>query len=175
MQNKILYIVVILILISVLFVLFLNLKPRTQDKEQRTTTTYSIGITHQLYKQGKDSITTTKKTFHNAVTLKPSAVDSSYKYAITPGSTWFYQGGDSSYKLSLNILASADSNLSLEYFLNINSKYLVRIDTIFLSRIDTLKIKDTITIKQDPPFYNTFIFGTIVTGSIILLLINFLK
>ena len=159
MQIKILYIVIIIILS---FVLFLNLKPKTPDKEQLTTTTYSTGNTQQLYKQGKDSIMTSTKTFHKALTLTPSAADTSYSFFAE----------DSSYKLSLNINSAAAGNLNLEYFLDIKSKDLVRIDTIFQTRIDTLKIIDTITIKEDPPFYNTFLFGALTTALVVILLIQ---
>ena len=162
MQNKILYIVITIILSFVIYVLFLNLKPKTPDKGQRTTTTYSVGQPQQFYKQGKDSITTTTKTFHNAVTLKPSADDSTYNFTSS----------DSSCKLSLNLKPDSTGMISLDYFLELTTKDLVRIDTIFLTRIDTLKIKDTITIKQDPPFYNTFLFGALTTALVVILLIH---
>ncbi len=159
MKQNILYIAIIIILSFVLFVLFLNLKPRTTDIEQRT---YTIGTTQQLYKPGKDSVTISTKSFHSAIILKPSAVDSTFNLT----------SGDSTYKLSLNIRNSAGSSLSLEYFLNINSKDLVRIDTIFQTRIDTLKIKEVIIEKQDPPFYNTFLFGALTTALVIIFLIQ---
>ncbi len=167
-KQKILYIAVITIASIIFLLLFNFLKTKTSNIEPSTThqeqTTYTVGKSQQFYKHGKDSAITSTKTFHNAVTLNPSAVDSTYNFT----------SGDSSYKLSLNIHASADSSFSLEYFLNINSKDLVRIDTIFLTRIDTLKIKDTITIKQDPPFYNTFLFGALTTALVIILLIHFI-
>ena len=175
MQNKIFYIALIIILSFVLFVLFCPIKKSISESQSKTETTYSAGKTQQLYKQGKDSITTKTKSLHEKIILHHSAEDSTYKYSTAPGSPWFYQGGDSSCKLSLIIQPAADGNLALDYFLDLTTKDLVRIDTIFLTRIDTLKIKQTITKIIEPPFYNTFLFGAVITGTIILLLINFLR
>ena len=164
MQNKILYIVGILILISVFFVLFrpiINTEPEITTK---TETTYSPGKTEQLYKQGKDSITTKTKSLHATSILRPSAADSTYNFTSE----------DSSYKLSVNLQPATDGNLSMDYFLSLTSEDLIRIDTIYQLRVDTLKINETIYEKEDPPFYNTFLFGAVITGTIILLLINFL-
>ncbi len=169
MQQKIFYIAVVTIS-AITFFFLLNfiksntshIQPRTTHQEQRT---YSIGITKQHYKQGKDSITTKTKSFHSFSILTPSAADTSYTFSAE----------DSSYKLSLNLKPDSIGNISLDYFLTLTSKDLIRIDTIIQTRIDTLKIKEVLIEKEDPPFYNTFIFGTIVTGSIILLLINILK
>ena len=157
MQNKILYIVGILILISVFFRPIKNTDSKTTTK---TDTTYTIGNTQQLYKKGKDSIAIKTKSIHAAAVLKSTAADSTYTFTKQ----------DSSYKLSLNIHPAADGNLSMDYFLDITTKDLVRIDTIFQTRIDTIKIKQTITERIDPPFYNTFLFGAVVTVSIIILL-----
>ncbi len=165
MNQKLFYIALIIIVLSVLFVLFRLIKKSIPEIQTKTETTYFPGKTQQLYKQGKGSITITTKSFHSSATLKSSADDSTYNFT----------SGDSSYKLSLNIQTSADSSLSLEYFLDITTKDIARIDTIFLSRIDTLKIKDTITIKQDPPFYNTFLFGAVITSTVILLLTILLR
>jgi hypothetical protein len=167
MQNKIFYIVIIIIVLSVLwvsipsgFVLFRPIKSSAPKTETKTDTTYSTGKTEQLYKKGKDSITTKTKSFHATSILKSSAADSSYNFSRV----------DTSYKLSINIQPSADGNLAMDYFLDLTSINLIRIDTIFQLRVDTLKIKQTITEKIKPPFYNTFLFGAVVTGSIILLL-----
>ncbi len=160
MNQKIIYIVSTIIAISVLFVLFRPIKNTTQNEETKTETTYSTGKTEQLYKKGKDSITTKTKSIHNKIILHLSAADSTYKYSIA----------DSSCNLSLNIQPASDGNLSMDYFLNLTSKELVRIDTIYQLRVDTLKIKQTISERIDPPFYNTFLFGAVITGTVILLL-----
>ncbi len=163
MQNKILYIAGIIILISVLFILFRPIKKVVPEKQIKTETTYSPGKTQQLYKQGKDSVTTKTKSLHEKIILHHSAEDSTYKYSTA----------DSSCKLSLIIQPAADGNLALDYFLALTTKDLVRIDTIFMTRIDTLKIKETITERIEPPFYNTFLFGALTTALVVILLIHF--
>ena len=172
MKQKLFYIAIIIIILSALFVLLRLIQGSNPKEETKTETTYSTGKTETLYKQGKDSITTKTKSIHNKVILKPSAADSSYIFTKEPASTWSYQGGDSSYKLTINIQPSADGKLLLDYFLNLTTKDLVRIDTIYQLRVDTLKIKETIIQKIDPPFYNTFLFGAIVATAVILLIIN---
>ncbi len=162
MQNKIIYIAIIIVLSFVLFVLFRPIACSTQKQQSTVDTTYTIGITQQHYKQGKDSITTKTKLLHATSILSPSAADSSYSFSTQ----------DSSYKLSLNINPATAGNLYLEYFLDIKSKELFRIDTIFQTRIDTLKIKEVIIEKEDPPFYNTFLFGSLTTALLIILLIH---
>ena len=165
MKQKIIYIAVIIIVLSVLFVLFSLIKNSGYKEETKTEIAYSTGKTKQFYKKGKDSITTKTKSIHSMLTLKPSAADSSY----------IFTNSDSSYKLSINIQPSTDGNLSMEYFLDLISKGLIRIDTIYQFRVDTLKIKQTITERIEPPFYNTFLFGAVVTGTIILLLTILLR
>jgi len=160
MKQNIIYIAIIIVLSSVLFLLFRPIKSPAPNTETKTETTYSTGKTEQHYKQGKDSITTKTKSIHSKVILKPSEKDSSYHFAKT----------DSLYNLSVNIKPETDTSLTLEYFLELTSKDLIRIDTIYQLRIDTLKIKQTITEIIEPPFYNTFLFGAVVTSSIILLL-----
>ncbi|MHB8580958.1 MAG: hypothetical protein ACYDA4_14035 [Ignavibacteriaceae bacterium] len=168
MPTKIIYIAIFLILLSgiIFFVKY------TSKKETiKTDTTYSTGNTHQLYKKGKEIITTKVKNFHNAVILNPSKKDSTYNYTKE----------DSTYKLSINIkpapegkLTAGKATLNIEYFLNIKSKDFVRIDTIFRTRIDTLKIKETIHDKSTISFYNTFIFGAITTVLLITLILQFI-
>ena len=160
MNTKILYIAIILIVLSVLFVLFRPIKNTDSKTTTKTDTTYTIGYTQQLYKKGKDSIAIKTKSKHAAAILKSSAEDSTYTFTKQ----------DSSYRLSVNIQPAADGNLSIDYFLDITTKDLVRIDTIYQTRIDTIKIKQTITQKIEPPFYNTFIFGAVVTAVILLIL-----
>ncbi len=174
MQNKIFYIALIIILLSVFFVLFRPVKNTKPETTTKTETTYSPGTMQKLYKQGKDSIITKTKSLHEKIILHPSAEDSTYKYSIAPSSTWFYQGGDSSYKLSLNIQPAADGNPALDYFLGITTKDLVRIDTILITRIDTIKIKQVFTERIYPPFYNTFLFGSAVTALVIILILHFI-
>ncbi len=164
MKQKLFYIVLIIILSFALFVLFRPINKSTPEIQTKTATTYSPGKPKQLYKQGKDSVTTSTKTFHSAITLKPSAEDSTYKYSTA----------DSSCKLSLIIQPAVDGNLALDYFLDLTTKDLVRIDTIIQTRIDTLKIKQTIVEKEDPPFYNTFLFGALTTALVVILLIHFI-
>ena len=165
MKQKLFYIVIIAIVLSVLFSLFRPMKKSVPEKQIKTETTYSPGKTQQLYKQGKDSVTTKTKSLHEKIILHHSAEDSTFKYSTA----------DSSSKLSLIIQPAADGNLAVDYFLDLTTKDLVRIDTIIQTRIDTLKIKQTITERIDPPFYNTFLFGAVVTGSIILLLTILLR
>ena len=166
MQNKIFYLAVIIILISVLCVFFRSIDCSTQKhyKQSAKDTTYAIGNTKQYYKQGNDSVVTKSKSLHNSAILRPSVEDSSYKY--------FSQ--DSSYKLSVNLQPAKDGKLIMDYFLDLTLKDLIRIDTIFLTRIDTLKIKQTITERIEPPFYNTFLFGALTTSLIVILLIHFI-
>ncbi len=134
-------------------------------EETKTETTYSPGKTEQLYKKGKDSAITKTKSIHATSILKPTAVDSTYNFT----------SDDSSYKFSINIQPTADGKLTMDYFLDLTSKDLVRIDTIYQLRVDTLKIKQTITEIIEPHFYNTFLFGAVVTGSVILLLTILIK
>ena len=164
MQSKTIYIAAIISVLSILFVLSRLIKTSAPEGQSRTATTYIPGNTQQLYKQGKDSILTSTKSFHQKVVLHPTAEDSSCSFTSS----------DTSYKLSLNIQPAADSNFTLEYFLDLTTKNLVRIDTLFLTRIDTLKITRTITERIDPPFYNTFLFGAIVATAAILLILNFI-
>ncbi len=137
MNTKIFYITIIILVFSVLcvcipsgFVLFRSFKTTALETQFRTETTYVPGNTQQLYKQGKDSISTTTKSFHQKFILHPSAEHSSYSYADS----------DSSRNLSVNLKPDSAGNLFMDYFLDIITKDLVRIDTIFLTRIDTLKI-----------------------------------
>lgn len=162
MQNKIIYTVIAIIILSVLFVLFRHIKNATPKTESKTQITYSPGKTKQLYQKGKDSITTKTKSLHNKVILKLSEKDSSYNFT----------NSDSNYKLSINIQPAADRNLAMNYFLDLTSKDLVRIDTIFQLRVDTLKIKETILERIEPPFYNTFLFGALTTALVIILIIQ---
>ncbi|MHB8579893.1 MAG: hypothetical protein ACYDA4_08530 [Ignavibacteriaceae bacterium] len=175
MKQKIIYIVIIIIVLSVLFVLFRPIKNSGPEKQIKTESTYIPGNTQQLHKQGKDSITTKTKSLHKKVILRSSAEDSSYTFTKAPAAAWSYQDGDSSYNLSINIKPAEDGNLSMDYFLDLTSKELIRIDTIYQLRIDTLKIKQTITERIEQPFYNTFLFGVIVTGAVILLIIHFIQ
>ncbi len=161
-KQKIIYTAIIIFVLSVLFVIFRPIQNVTLDKESKTETTYSAGKTKQLYKKGKDSVTTKTKSFHSMSTLKPSAADSSY----------FFTNSDSSYKLSINIRPATNENLSMEYFLDLTSKDLVWIDTIYQLRVDTLKIKQAITERIDPPFYNTFLFGAVTATLIIILILH---
>ncbi len=172
MQNKIIYIVIVIILLSVLFVLFRPIKSSAPKTDTKTETTYSLGNTQQLYKKGKDSITTKTKSIRSKVILKPSEKDSSYRFVKSPASAWSFQDGDSLYDLTINIKPESDSTFSLEYFLDLTSRDLVRIDTIYQLRVDTLKIKETILERIKPPFYNTFLFGAITTALVVILLIQ---
>ncbi len=162
MKQKIIYTVIIILVLSVLFVLFRPIKNTTQNEESKTETTYSSGKTEQLYKKGKDTAITKTKSIHATSILKPTAADSTYNFTSE----------DSSYKLSINIQPAADGNLSMDYFLNLTSKELIRIDTIYQLRVDTLKIKETISERIEPPFYNTFLFGAITTALVIILIIQ---
>jgi hypothetical protein len=164
MKQKFYYITIIAIVLSVLFVLFRPIKNTEPKTMTKTKTTFSTGKTQQLYKQGKDSITTKTKSIHNKVILKPSEKDSSYCFSKS----------DSLYDLSINIKPETDSSFALEYFLNLTSKDLIRIDTIYQLRVDTLKIKETISERIDPPFYNTFLFGALTTALVVILLIHFI-
>ncbi len=162
MQNKIIYIAIIIVLSFVLFVLFSHIKNNGSKEGSRIETTYSTGKTEQLYKKGKDSITTNTKSNHSKIILKPSEKDSSYRFAKS----------DSLYDLSINIKLENDSSFALEYFLDLTSKDMVRIDTIYQLRVDTLKIKETIFERIEPPFYNTFLFGSLTTALVIILIIQ---
>lgn len=174
MNNKIIYIAIIIILFSVLFVLFRPIKSSAPNTETKTETTYSPGQTQQLYKPGKDSITTRTKSVHAAVTLKPARRSFSVGEPSAADSSYTFTAEDSTYKLSQNIQPASDGNLSMDYFLDLTSKELIRIDTIYQLRIDTLKIKQTITERIEPPFYNTFLFGAITTALVVILLIHFI-
>ena len=164
MKQKFFYIAVIIIVLSVLYVLFRPIKKSIPEIQTKTETAYFPGKTQQLYKQGKDSVTTKTKSLQGKIILQPSAKDSSCNYSFK----------DSSYNLSLNLKPDTAGNLLMDYFLDIKIKDLVRIDTIFLTRIDTLKIKQTITERIDPPFYNTFLFGALTTVLVVILLIHFI-
>ena len=164
MKQKLFYIVIIIIALSVLFVLFRLIKKSTPEIQTKTETTYYPGQTKQFYKLGKDSITTKTKSLHDKIILHHSAEDSTYKYSTA----------DSSCKLSFNIQPTADGNLALDYFLDLTTKDLFRVDTIFLTRIDTLKITQTISEIAEPPFYNTFLFGALTTALVVILLIHFI-
>ena len=168
MRNKIIYIIIFLILLA--GIIFL-IKYTTKKETLKTDITYSTGNTQQLYKKGREIITTKTKTFHNAVILKPSAEDSTYNYTKE----------DSTYELSINIKPAPDGNLTadkaaltMEYFLNLTTKELIRIDTIYQLRVDTLKIKETILEKSNITFYNTLLFGAITTVLIIILILQFI-
>jgi|GEM_PF-4391212 len=174
-KSKIFYIAITIIVLSVLFVLFSHIKTCNNPKvETKTETTYTIGKTEQTYKKGRDSIAIESKTFHSTAILKhdlrslgvgdTSAEDSLYKFTAK----------DSSYKLSINLKPAEDGNLTFDYFLDLASKTLVRIDTLYQIRVDTLRIKETIIQKVEQPFYNTFIFGAIITGAVMLLIIHFI-
>jgi hypothetical protein len=162
MKQKIIYIAIIAIVLSVLFVLFRPIKSSAPNTETKTETTYSTGKTEQLYKKGKDSVSQKTKSFHNKVIVRHLPKDTTYTFAKT----------DSIYNLFVNIKPETDSTFSLEYFLDLTSKDLVRVDTIYQLRIDTLKIKQTITERIEPPFYNTFLFGAITTALVVILLIH---
>ena len=165
MRNKIFYIAIIIILTFALFVLFRPIQCSNPGATSKTDTAYSIGKAQSLYLKGKDSISLKTNSFHGKKFLNPSAIDNSYHFT----------SADSSHKLEIILTPAADSNLSMDYSLDIFSKNLVRIDTIFQSRIDTLKITERILENLDPPFYNTFLFGAIITSTIILLLISLIK
>ena len=135
MKNKIFYLAVSIILLSVFFVLLSPIKNSFFKIESAIDSTYSIGKTHQLYKKGKDSVNTNTKTFHTEAKIEATGKDSAFTY------TRKY----SLYNLSINIKPETDSSFSLEYFLDITSKDLVRIDTVYQIRIDTLKIREVIT------------------------------
>ena len=168
MRNKIIYIIIFLTLLAGIIYL---IKYTTKKETLKTDITYSTGNTQQLYKKGKEIITTKTKTFHNAVILKPSAEDSTYNFTKE----------DSAYELSINIKPAPDGNLTadkaaltMEYFLNLTTKELIRIDTIYQLRVDTLKIKETILEKSNITFYNTLLFGAITTVLIIILILQFI-
>ncbi|MHB9005080.1 MAG: hypothetical protein ACYC6C_13670 [Coriobacteriia bacterium] len=175
MRNKIIYIIIFLILLAGIIYL---IKYNTKKETLKTDTTYSTGNTQQLYKKGREIITTKTKTFHNAVILKPSAEDSTYNFTKE----------DSTYELSIKIKPAPDGNLTadkaaltagntaltMEYFLNLATKELIRIDTIYQLRVDTLKIKETILEKSNITFYNTLLFGAITTVLIIILILQFI-
>ncbi|MHB8579322.1 MAG: hypothetical protein ACYDA4_05615 [Ignavibacteriaceae bacterium] len=133
-------------------------------KQDHTDSTYSAGRTERFYKKGKDSVSTKTKTYHIKSILKPSGKDSLYSFSYN----------DSLYNISINFAPGAEGGpgVSMEYLLNLSSKDLIRIDTLYQLRVDTLKIKETISERINPPFYNTFIFGVIAAGAIILLLIS---
>lgn len=163
MKNKIFYIVVIIILLSVFFSLYSPIKNSFLKVESKTDSTYSIGKIHQFYKKGKNSIITNTKTFHAKTKITLPVKDSVYTYTKS----------DSLYKLSVNVKRSDDGKLSLEYFLDLTSQTSVRIDTIYQLRVDTIKIKQTIIQTIKPPFYNTFLFGAIIATAVILLILHF--
>ena len=165
MKQKIFYITIAIILLSVFIILFSPIKNSFLKTELKTDSTYSIGKTQQLYKKGKDSIITKTKSFHAKTKITIPVKDSAY--SITKD--------DSLYNLSIKIKPEKDSTFSLEYFLDLTSKDLVRIDTIYQLRVDTIKIKQTIIQTIQPPFYNTFLFGAIVATAVILLIINFIN
>ncbi len=165
MKNKIFYITIAIILLSVFIVLFSPIKNSFLKTESKTDSTYSIGKTQQLYKKGKASIITKAKTFHTKTKITAPGKDSTYTYTKK----------DSLYNLDINIKPVADGQLSLEYFLNLTSKSLFRVDTIYQLRVDTIKIKQTIIQTINPPFYNTFWFGAAAAAAVILLIINFMK
>jgi len=168
MRNKIIYIAIFLILLSVIIFL---IKYTTKKQTLKTDTIYSIGNTHQLYKIGNEIITTKTKTFHNAVILNPSAEDTTYNFTKE----------DSAYKLSIKIkpapegaLTAGKAALAMDYILNLTSKEIIRIDTIYQLRIDTLKIKETLHDKSTISFYNTFLLGAITTVLVIILILQFI-
>ncbi len=168
MRNKIIYIIIFLTLLAGIIYL---IKYTTKKETLKTDITYSTGNTQQLYKKGKEIITTKTKTFHNAVILKPSAEDSTYNFTKE----------DSAYELSINIKPAPDGNLTadkaaltMEYFLNLTTKEMIRIDTIYQLRVDTLKIKETILDKSNITFYNTLLLGAITTVLIIILILQFI-
>lgn len=162
MKIKLTYIFISLILLTGLLYLIPHNHSRIEKEE--VVRLYSKGKTTQTYKKGKDSITITTKTITDSAVIKPIPKDSTYNYTKT----------DSTYKLQIKAKQKAEGNLDLKYFLTVKAKQLIRIDTVFKFRIDTVKITKTIIKKVAQPFYNTFIFGAIITGSIILLLIHIL-
>ena len=161
MRNKIIYIIIALIVLSGII---LFIKYSSRNETIKTETTYSIGNTQQLYKKGKGIVTTKVDTIHNAVTLKPSAEDTTYNFTKE----------DSAYKLSIKIKPTLEGILTMDYILNLTSKEMIRIDTIYQLRIDTLKIKETINDKSTTSFYNTLLFGAITTALIIILILQFM-
>ncbi len=161
MRNKIIYIIIALIVLSGII---LFIKYSSRNETIKTETTYSIGNTQQLYKKGKGIVTTKVDTIHNAVTLKPSAEDTTYNFTKE----------DSAYKLSIKIKPTLEGILTMDYILNLTSKEMIRIDTIYQLRIDTLKIKETINDKSTTSFYNTLLFGAITTALIIILILQFI-
>lgn len=158
----------IIISVGILILLLIGIihftKSPVTKKEHHIDSTYTIGKTEQLYKKGKDSVIEKAKSFGIKTLVKQSGKDSAYNY--------FHK--DSLYNISINI-KQASEGMSLDYLLNITSKELLRIDTIYQIRVDTIKIKETISERIDPPFYNTFIFGVIIAGAVILLLINYIN
>ena len=162
MQNKIIYILLFLIIITGL--LYLIPHNHSRLEREKIVRLYSKGKTTRSYKKGKDSVKTVTKTTTDSAVIKPSRKDSTYNYTKT----------DSNYTLQIKAKQKANGNLDLKYFLTVKAKQLIRIDTVFRFRVDTVKITKTIIKKVAQPFYNTFIFGAIITGSIILLLINIL-
>ena len=161
MRNKIIYIIIALIVLSGII---LFIKYSSRNETIKTETTYSIGNTQQLYKKGKGIVTTKVDTIHNAVTLKPSAEDTTYNFTKE----------DSAYKLSIKIKPTLEGILTMDYILNLTSKEMIRIDTIYQLRIDTLKIKETIHDKSTISFSNTFLFGAITTVLVIILILQFI-
>ena len=168
MRNKFIYITLFLILLAGIIFLIKN---SSKKETLKTDTTYSSGNTQQLYKKGKEIITTKVKNFHNAVILNSSAEDSTYNFTQE----------DSTYKLSIKIklapevgLTAGKAVLTMDYVLNLTSKELIRIDTIYHLRIDTLKIKETIHDKSTITFYNTLLFGAITTVLVIILILQFI-
>ena len=164
-KQKIFYISIAVILLSVLFVLYTPIKNSFFKIESVIDSTYSIGKIQQHYKKGKDSVITKSKTFHTKTKIAKPRKDS----------TSSYTSKDSLYSLSINIIPEKDSSFSLEYFLDITSKDLVRIDTVYQIRVDTLKIREVITKIIKPPFYNTFWFGAVAAAAVILLIIHFIN
>ena len=89
MQQKILYIAITIIVLSVLFVLFRLIKNTDPKTTIKTETTYSLGKIQQLYKLGKNSAITKIKSIHSTSILKPNAADSTYNFTSEETATNF--------------------------------------------------------------------------------------
>lgn len=155
----------LIIIAAGLYYIYRNMQGVNPVMTSNMDLSYATGKAKHIYIRGKDSITARMNSFKGKVNLKQSEKDSSYHFTAS----------DSSHSLIINLRHDAGGNLSMDYTLGIISKDLLRIDTIFQSRVDTLRITERILDKDDPPFYNTFLFGAVITGAIILLLISLVR
>lgn len=149
-------------------------RPGCNDKEaKKPVATLVKGAVKQELHQGKADSTTVIREIHKTGLKASGVLDTSSLHSDTrtPLVKHFdFADSIDGYKLHVGVDFNPETNeATWDYDLQVKELHITKTDTIFQSRVDTLQT----TIKETPPWYNTFAAGASVTA-IIFSIITFL-